>query len=115
VLALRRFTRYIEAQRARNHSTRDGALLRAAEDRPLDADPYSDTIIDLARSARCSRNRSRQGVVRYLAADFRRPGSSRLHGPDLASQGGMEANVPTAVERQDRRVTPLENPQVNGP
>ena len=115
-----RFTREISKSNALGIVQRgDASLVRAAEDRPLDADPYSDNVIDICPvGALLSRSFLYKSRVWYLRADavglprLR----ARLHGQDLASQGRVEAErARPAKNVRIERVTPLENPAVNGP
>ena len=106
-----RFTREISKSNALGITQRgDASLVRAAEDRPLDADPYSDNIIDLCPvGALLSRPFLYKARVWYLKpTPLRLPGlRARLHGPDLASQARMEAQrARPAPERQDRARDP---------
>ena len=90
-----RFTREISKSNALGITQRgDTSLVRAAEDRSFDADPYSDNVVDLCPvGALLSRSFLYKSRVWYLQAHaFRLPRlRARLHGRHLASQGGMEA------------------------
>ena len=115
-----RFTREISKSNALGITQRgDASLVRAAEDHPLDDDPYSDNVIDICPvGALLSRSFLYQARVWYLAPTpsvcpgcargctvqvWHRKAEWKLHTLD------QEKNV------RIERVTPLENPAVNGP
>ena len=98
----------------------DTSLVRAAEDRPLDADPYSDNVIDICPvGALLSRPFLYKARVWYLEADaVGLPGlRARLHGrrSGIASPNGSSTRSTRGRTSAIERVTPLENPAVNGP
>ena len=102
-----RFTREISKSNALGITQRgDTSLVRAAEDHPLDDDPYSDNVIDICPvGALLSRPFLYKARVWYLEPTaVRLPGlRPRLHDPDLASQVRMEAQrARPAAERQHR-------------
>jgi NADH-quinone oxidoreductase subunit G len=115
-----RFTREISKSNALGIIQRaDASLVRAAEDRPLDADPYSDNIIDLCPvGALLSRPFLYKARVWYL-----KPTSSVCPGCARGCTVQIwhrkpEWKLNVLDPRQNvriERVTPLENPQVNGP
>ena len=90
-----RFTREISKSNALGITQRgDTSLVRAAEDHPLDDDPYSDNVIDICPvGALLSRPFLYKARVWYLEpTPVRLPGlRPRLHDPDLASQVRVEA------------------------
>jgi len=97
----------------------DASLVRAAEDRPLDADPYSDNIIDLCPvGALLSRPFLYKARVWYLKpTPSVCPGCARGCTVQIWHRK-PEWKLNTLDPRQNvriERVTPLENPQVNGP
>ena len=69
-----RFTREVSKSNALGIIARgDASLVRAAEDKPLDADPYSDNIIDLCPvGALLSKSFLYKARVWYIEADRRR-------------------------------------------
>jgi NADH-quinone oxidoreductase subunit G len=115
-----RFTREISKSNALGIVQRgDASLVRAAEDRPLDADPYSDNIIDLCPvGALLSRPFLYKARVWYLKpTPSVCPGCARgctvqiWHRKPEWKLNALDARQNVRIER----VTPLENPQVNGP
>ncbi len=90
-----RFTREISKSNALGIVQRgDTSLVRAAEDHPLDADPYSDNIIDLCPvGALLSRAIPvpGAGVVSQAHAIGLSRVRTRLHRADLAPQARVEA------------------------
>jgi NADH-quinone oxidoreductase subunit G len=115
-----RFTREISKSNALGITQRgDASLVRAAEDHPLDDDPYSDNVIDICPvGALLSRSFLYQARVWYLAPTpsvcpgcargctvqvWHRKAEWKLHTLDQKKNVKIE------------RVTPLENPAVNGP
>jgi NADH-quinone oxidoreductase subunit G len=115
-----RFTREISRSHALGIVQRgDTSLVRPAEDRPLDADPYSDNVIDLCPvGALLSRSFFYQSRVWYLEpTPSVCPGCARGCTVNLwhrRSEWKLHALDPRKNVRIER-VTPLENPQVNGP
>ncbi len=115
-----RFTREISKSNALGIVQRgDASLVRAAEDRPLDADPYSDNIIDLCPvGALLSRPNLYRSRVWYLQPTSSVcPGCARGCTVQLWHRKA-EWKLNTLDPRQNtriERVTPLENPRVNGP
>jgi NADH-quinone oxidoreductase subunit G len=115
-----RFTREISKSNALGIVQRgDASLVRAAEDRPLDADPYSDNIIDLCPvGALLSRPFMYKARVWYLKpTPSVCPGCARGCTVQIwhrKPEWKLNALDPRQNARIDR-VTPLENPQVNGP
>jgi NADH-quinone oxidoreductase subunit G len=97
----------------------DASLVRAAEDRPLDADPYSDNIIDLCPvGALLSRQFLYKARVWYLKpTPSVCPGCARgctvqiWHRKQEWKLNALDSRQNVSIER----VTPLENPHVNGP
>ena len=97
----------------------DASLVRAAEDRPLDADPYSDNIIDLCPvGALLSRPFLYKARVWYLKpTPSVCPGCARgctvqiWHRKQEWKLNALDPRQNVSIER----VTPLENPHVNGP
>ena len=115
-----RFTREISKSNALGITQRgDASLVRAAEDRPLDADPYSDNIIDLCPvGALLSRPFLYKARVWYLKpTPSVCPGCARgctvqiWHRKPEWKLNALDPRHNASIER----VTPLENPQVNGP
>jgi NADH-quinone oxidoreductase subunit G len=115
-----RFTREISKSNALGITQRgDASLVRAAEDRPLDADPYSDNIIDLCPvGALLSRPFLYKARVWYLKpTPSVCPGCARgctvqlWHRKPEWKLNVLDPRQNTRIER----VTPRENPQVNGP
>jgi NADH-quinone oxidoreductase subunit G len=115
-----RFTREISKSNALGIVQRgDASLVRAAEDRPLDADPYSDNIIDLCPvGALLSRPFLYKARVWYLQpTPSVCPGCARgctvqiWHRKPEWKLNALDPRQNVRIER----VTPLENPQVNGP
>ncbi len=115
-----RFTREISKSNALGIKNRgDVSLVRAAEDSPLDGDPYSDNVIDICPvGALLSKPFLHKARVWYLQPTpsvcpgcergcsvniWHRKAEWRLRALDLAQN--------TSVAR----VTPLDNPAVNGP
>jgi NADH-quinone oxidoreductase subunit G len=115
-----RFTREISKSNALGIVQRgDQSLVRAAEDRPLDADPYSDNIIDLCPvGALLSRSFLYKARVWYLKpTPSVCPGCARGCTVQLwhrRSEWKLNALDPRLNARVER-VTPLENAEVNGP
>ena len=115
-----RFTREISKSNALGIVQRgDTSLVRAAEDHPLDADPYSDNIIDLCPvGALLSRPFLYKSRVWYLEpTPSVCPGCAR--GCNVAiwhrkAEWKLHALDPQQNARIDR-VTPRENAEVNGP
>ncbi len=115
-----RFTREISKSNALGIKNRgDVSLVRAAEDAPLDADPYSDNVIDICPvGALLSKPFLHKARVWYL-----QPTPSVCPG----CERGCTVNIwhrkaewrLRALDPQQNtsiaRVTPLENPAVNGP
>jgi NADH-quinone oxidoreductase subunit G len=115
-----RFTREISKSNALGIVRRgDQSLIRAAEDRPLDADPYSDNVIDLCPvGALLSRSFLYKARVWYLqATPSVCPGCARgcsvriWHRKPEWKLDALDPRLNTRIER----VTSLENPDVNGP
>jgi NADH-quinone oxidoreductase subunit G len=115
-----RFTREISKSNALGVVQRgDTSLVRAAEDRPLDADPYSDNIIDLCPvGALLPRRNLYHARVWYLQPTRSVcPGCERgcsvqiWHRKTEWKLNALDPRLNTRIER----VTPLENPSVNGP
>jgi NADH-quinone oxidoreductase subunit G len=115
-----RFTREISKSNALGIVQRgDQSLVRAAEDRPLDADPYSDNIIDLCPvGALLSRDFLYKARVWYLeATPSVCPGCARgctvqiWHRKTEWKLNALDPKLNARIER----VTPLENDEVNGP
>jgi NADH-quinone oxidoreductase subunit G len=115
-----RFTREISKSNALGIVQRgDASLVRAAEDRPLDDDPYSDNIIDLCPvGALLSRPFLYKARVWYLkATPSVCPGCARGCTVQIWHRK-PEWKLNTLDPRQNvsiERVTPLENTPVNGP
>jgi len=115
-----RFTREISKSNALGITQRgDASLVRAAEDRPLDADPYSDNIIDICPvGALLSRPFLYKARVWYLKPTSSIcPGCARgctvqiWHRKPEWKLNALDPRKNVSIER----VTPLENPAVNGP
>ena len=115
-----RFTREISKSNALGIVQRgDTALVRAAEDHPLDTDPYSDNIIDLCPvGALLSRPFLYRARVWYLKPTRSVcPGCARgctvqiWHRKPEWKLNALDPRRNVAIER----VTPLENSRVNGP
>ncbi|HEX7271449.1 MAG TPA: 2Fe-2S iron-sulfur cluster-binding protein [Casimicrobiaceae bacterium] len=115
-----RFTREISKSNALGIVERgDQSLVRAAEDRPLDADPYSDNIIDLCPvGALLSRPFLYKARVWYLKpTPSVCPGCARgctvqiWHRRAEWKLNALDPRLNARIER----VTPLENAEVNGP
>ena len=102
-----RFTREISKSNALGIIQRgDASLVRAAEDRPLDADPYSDNVIDICPvGALLSRSFLYQ-VARLVpaadAVDLSRL-RARVHGQYLAPEGRVEAERARPCEERAHR------------
>jgi NADH-quinone oxidoreductase subunit G len=115
-----RFTREISKSNALGIVQRgDQSLVRAAEDRPLDADPYSDNVIDLCPvGALLSRPFLYKARVWYLKpTPSVCPGCARgctvqiWHRKAEWKLNALDPRLNARIER----VTPLENAEVNGP
>ena len=115
-----RFTREISKSNALGIVQRgDQSLVRAAEDRPLDADPYSDNVIDLCPvGALLSRSFLYKSRVWYLKpTPSVCPGCARgctvqiWHRKPEWKLNALDPRMNVRIER----VTPLENAEVNGP
>ena len=115
-----RFTREISKSNALGIVQRgDQALVRAAEDHPLDADPYSDNVIDLCPvGALLSRDFLYKARVWYLKPTSSVcPGCARgctvqiWHRKPDWKLNALDSRLNARIER----VTPLENAEVNGP
>ena len=115
-----RFTREISKSNALGIVQRgDQSLVRPAGDRPLDADPYSDNIVDLCPvGALLSRSFLHQARVWYLEpTPSVCPGCARgctvqiWHRKPEWKLNALDARLNARIER----VTPLENERVNGP
>jgi NADH-quinone oxidoreductase subunit G len=115
-----RFTREISKSNALGIVQRgDQALVRAAEDRPLDSDPYSDNIIDLCPvGALLSRSFLYKARVWYLKhTPSVCPGCARgctvqiWHRKPEWKLNALDPRLNARIER----ITPLENAEVNGP
>jgi NADH-quinone oxidoreductase subunit G len=115
-----RFTREISKSNALGIIQRgDASLVRAAEDRPLDADPYSDNVIDICPvGALLSRSFLYKSRVWYLQpTPSICPGCARGCTVNIwhrKAEWKLNALDPAKNVRIER-VTPLENPSVNGP
>src|SRR5206468_4872190 len=114
-----RFTREISKSNALGIVARgDTSLVRAAEDHPLDRDDYSDNVIDICPvGALLSREHLYQSRVWYLqATPSVCPGCARgctvqiWHRKPEWKLHALDARQNARIER----VTPLENPAVNG-
>ena len=115
-----RFTREISKSNALGITQRgDASLVRAAENGALDADPYSDNIVDLCPvGALLSHSFLYKSRVWYLKpTPSVCPGCARGCGVQLWHRkpewklNNLDPGQNTRIER----VTPLDNPQVNGP
>lgn len=115
-----RFTREISKSNALGITQRgDASLVRAAEDGALDADPYSDNVVDLCPvGALLSRPFLYKARVWYLTPTRSVcPGCARgcsvqiWHRKPEWKLNALDPRQNVAIER----VTPLDNPQVNGP
>jgi NADH-quinone oxidoreductase subunit G len=115
-----RFTRQISKSNGLGVVQRgDTSLVRAAEDHRFDADPYSDNVIDICPvGALLSRPNLYRSRVWYLkATPSVCPGCARgctvqiWHRKPEWKLKALDARHNNSIER----VTPLENPQVNGP
>ena len=115
-----RFTREISKSNALGIVQRgDASLVRAAEDRPLDADPYSDNVIDLCPvGALLSRPFLYKARVWYLKpTPSVCPGCARGCTVQIwhrRAEWKLNALDPRSNARVER-VTPRENAEVNGP
>ncbi len=115
-----RFTREISKSNALGIKNRgDVSLVRAAEDHPLDADPYSDNVIDICPvGALLSKPFLHKARVWYL-----KPTPSVCPGCERGCTVNIWHRKPEwhlrALDPKQNvtiaRVTPLENPAVNGP
>ena len=116
-----RFTREISKSHALGIKHRgDESLVRAAEDGALDDDPYSDNVIDICPvGALLSQPFLLQGARLVPEADaVGVPGlRARLHASTsgTASRSGSCSALDPKQNASIARVTPLENPAVNGP
>jgi NADH-quinone oxidoreductase subunit G len=115
-----RFTREISRSGALGIRARgDASLVRPVEDGSFDADPYSDNVIDICPvGALLSRQFLHRARVWYLqATDSVCPGCSRgcnvrlWHRRPEWKLNALDPRQNTAIAR----VTPRENPDVNGP
>jgi NADH-quinone oxidoreductase subunit G len=115
-----RFTREISKSNALGITQRgDTSLVRAAEDHPLDDDPYSDNVIDICPvGALLSRPFLYKARVWYLEpTPSVCPGCARgctiqiWHRKSEWKLNALDARKNVCIER----ITPLENPAVNGP
>ena len=115
-----RFTREVSKSHALGIQNRgDGSLVRAAEGKSLDDDPYSDNVIDICPvGALLSKQFLHRARVWYLkATPSVCPGCSRGCTVDLWHRkpewklNALDPRENTAIAR----VTPRENPAVNGP
>jgi NADH-quinone oxidoreductase subunit G len=115
-----RFTREISKSNALGIVARgDTSLVRAAEDGALDADPYSDNVVDLCPvGALLSRSFFYQSRVWYLEpTPSVCPGCARGCAVNLwhrKDEWKLQALDPARNARVER-VTPRDNPAVNGP
>jgi len=115
-----RFTREISKSNALGIKNRgDVSLVRAADDSPLDADPYSDNVIDICPvGALLSKPFLHKARVWYL-----KPTPSICPGCERGCSVNIwhrkaEWHLRALDPKQNTsiaRVTPLENPAVNGP
>jgi NADH-quinone oxidoreductase subunit G len=115
-----RFTREISKSNALGIKNRgDVSLVRAADDSPLDADPYSDNVIDICPvGALLSKPFLHKARVWYL-----KPTPSVCPGCERGCSVNIwhrkaEWHLRALDPKQNTsiaRVTPLENPAVNGP
>jgi NADH-quinone oxidoreductase subunit G len=115
-----RFTRQVSKSNALGVVHRgDTSLVREADDHPFDADPYSDNVIDLCPvGALLSRPNLYKARVWYTeATPSVCPGCERgctveiWHRKPEWKLNALDPRLNTRIER----VTPLENPRVNGP
>ncbi|HUH93576.1 MAG TPA: 2Fe-2S iron-sulfur cluster-binding protein [Casimicrobiaceae bacterium] len=115
-----RFTRQVSKSNALGVVQRgDTSLVREAEDHPFDADPYSDNVIDLCPvGALLSRPNLYKARVWYTrATPSVCPGCERgctveiWHRKPEWKLNALDPRLNTRIER----VTPLDNPRVNGP
>src|SRR4030095_7561287 len=115
-----RFTREVSKSNALGIVERgDASLVRAAENRSFDDDPYSDNVIDICPvGALLSRAFFYQSRVWYLEpTPSICPGCARgctvnlWHRKAEWKLNALDPRHNVAIER----VTPLENPAVNGP
>jgi NADH-quinone oxidoreductase subunit G len=114
-----RFTREISKSNVLGMEQRgDGMRVRPVEDRTLDDDPYSDNVIDLCPvGALLSRSFQYQARVWYLEpTPSVCPGCARGCTVQLWQRKREWRLKGPGAHRNDRilRVTPLENPRVNG-
>jgi len=115
-----RFTREISKSNALGIKNRgDVSLVRAAEDSPLDGDPYSDNVVDICPvGALLSKPFLQKARVWYLQpTPSVCPGCERGCSVSIwhrKAQWRLRALDP-AQNTSIARVTPLENPAVNGP
>ncbi len=115
-----RFTREISKSNALGIKNRgDVSLVRAAEDSPLDGDPYSDNVIDICPvGALLSKPFLHKARVWYLQpTPSVCPGCERGCSVDIwhrKAEWRLRALDP-AQNTSIARVTPRENPAVNGP
>jgi len=115
-----RFTREISKSNALGIKNRgDVSLVRAADDHPLDADPYSDNVIDICPvGALLSKPFLHKARVWYL-----KPTPSVCPGCERGCSVNIWHRKPEwrlrALDQKQNvsiaRVTPLDNPAVNGP
>lgn len=115
-----RFTREISKSHALGIMDRgDHSLVRPAEDRPLDADPYSDNVVDICPvGALLSKKFLYKSRVWYL-----KPTPSVCPGCERGCNVNIWHRKPEWMlrsldQKQNTsiaRVTPLDNPKVNGP
>jgi NADH-quinone oxidoreductase subunit G len=115
-----RFTREISKSNALGVIQRgDSSLIRAAEDHALDADPYSDNVIDICPvGALLSRSFMYQSRVWYLKpTPSICPGCARGCTVDLwhRKPDWKLQTLDAAKNVRIERITPRENPAVNGP
>jgi len=115
-----RFTKEISRSNALGITQRgDTSLVRAAEDHPLDDDPYSDNVIDICPvGALLSRPFLYKARVWYLKpTPSVCPGCARgctiqiWHRKSEWKLNALDPRRNVSIER----ITPLENPAVNGP
>ncbi len=115
-----RFTHEVSKSHALGIQQRgDHSLVRAVETGAFDADPYSDNVIDLCPvGALLSRNFLHQSRVWYLkATPSVCPGCERGCNVQIWHRKSEWKLQRVATEHNTRieRVTPLDNPAVNGP